>query len=53
MVRGGMSVNKFVGDGAEDTDSKIGYDVAFSFQKPITDIGLFWGDGVYSWHARL
>ncbi len=43
MVRGGMSVNKFVGDGAEDTDSKIGYDVAFSFQKPITDIGLFWG----------
>ena len=35
MVRGGMNVGKFVGDGADDTDSKIGYDVAFSFQKPI------------------
>lgn len=43
MVRGGMNVGKFVGDGADDTDSKIGYDVAFSFQKPIKDAGLFWG----------
>lgn len=43
MVRGGMNVGKFVGDGADDTDSKIGYDMAFSFQKPIKDAGLFWG----------
>ena len=43
MLRAGMNVGKFVGDGADETDSKIGYDVAFSFQKPIKDIGLYWG----------
>lgn len=45
VLRVGMNMGKFVGDDADDLfdASKIGYDFSIAFQKPITDIGLFWG----------
>lgn len=43
IVRAGMNFAGMTGDGAEDTGTKLGYDVAVSFQKPLSDFGMFWG----------
>lgn len=43
ILRAGMNFAGMTGDGAEDTGTKLGYDVAVSFQKPLSDFGMFWG----------
>ncbi len=43
ILRAGANFAGFSGDGAEDCDKKLGYDVALSFQKPLSDFGMFWG----------
>lgn len=43
ILRAGANFANFTGDGAEDLDSKLCYDVALSFQKPLSDNGMFWG----------
>lgn len=42
-LRGGLNMAGFAGDGAEDMDRKAAYNIAIGFQKPITDIGAYWG----------
>lgn len=42
-LRGGLNMAGFTGDGADDLDRKAAYSVAIGFQKPITDIGAYWG----------
>ncbi len=43
ILRAGANFAGMTGDGAEDYGKKTGYDVAFSFQKPLSDFGMFWG----------
>lgn len=43
ILRAGLNFAGCTGDDADDYDSKVAYDVAVSFQKPISDFGLFWG----------
>ncbi len=43
ILRAGANFAGMTGDGAEDTGKKTGYDVALSFQKPLSDFGMFWG----------
>ncbi len=44
LVRAGLNIMNFTGDDAKEYDSKIGYDVAFSFQKSLGSVdGLYWG----------
>ncbi len=43
ILRAGANFAGVTGDGAEDLGSKTGYDVAISFQKPLSDFGMFWG----------
>lgn len=43
ILRAGANFAGVSGDGAEDTGKKIGYDLALSFQKPLSDFGMFWG----------
>lgn len=42
-LRGGLNMNGFVGDGADGLDRKAAYNITIGFQKPITDIGAYWG----------
>lgn len=42
-LRGGLNMAGFAGDGAEGLDRKAAYNIAVGFQKPITDIGAYWG----------
>lgn len=43
VLRAGANFAGFCGDGADELDSKFAYDVALSFQKPLSDFGMFWG----------
>lgn len=43
LLRFGMNVMNFAGDGAEGIDSKIGYNFNIEFNKPIGDAGGYWG----------
>lgn len=43
ILRAGANFAGFCGDGADDLDRKFAYDVALSFQKPLSDFGMFWG----------
>lgn len=43
IVRASANFAKFTGDDAEGLDRKLCYDVALSFQKPLSDNGMFWG----------
>ncbi len=43
ILRAGANFAGLSGDDAEGLDKKIGYDVAISFQKPLSDFGMFWG----------
>lgn len=43
IVRAGVNFAGLTGDGAEELDGKTAYDVAFSFQKPLSNFGMFWG----------
>lgn len=43
FLRGGLSIMKLTGDGAEDTGSKLGYNFVYGFQKPISTVGTYWG----------
>ncbi len=43
ILRAGVNFAGMTGDGAEDCSSKTGYDVALSFQKPLSNFGMFWG----------
>lgn len=42
-LRGGLNMAGFAGDGADDMDRKAAYNVVIGFQKPITNIGAYWG----------
>ncbi len=55
LVRAGLNIMNFTGDDAKEFDSKVGYDVAFSFQKSLGSVdGLYWGMefglGSRGWH---
>jgi hypothetical protein len=43
FLRGGLNMTGFAGDGADGLDRKASYSIAIGFQKPITDIGAYWG----------
>lgn len=44
MIRAGVNFMKVVGDDAEGLNGKVGYDVSFEFNKPISALnGLYWG----------
>lgn len=43
VLRAGANFAGFCGDGADYLDRKFAYDVALSFQKPLSDFGMFWG----------
>lgn len=43
LIRVGMNMMNFAGDGAEGLDSKIGYNFNIEFNKPIGDAGGYWG----------
>ncbi len=43
IVRAGVNFAGLTGDGAEELDGKTAYDVAVSFQKPLSNFGMFWG----------
>lgn len=43
VLRAGVNVMGMAGEGAKNLDSRAGYDVAISFEKPISDFGLNWG----------
>lgn len=43
VLRAGANFAGFCGDGADELDSKFAYDVALSFQKPLSDFGMYWG----------
>ncbi len=42
-LRGGLNMAEFAGDGAEGMGRKAAYNFAVGFQKPITNIGAYWG----------
>lgn len=42
-LRGGLNMAGFAGDGADGMDRKAAYNFAVGFQKPITNIGAYWG----------
>ncbi len=42
-LRGGLNMTGFAGDGAEGMGRKAAYNFAVGFQKPITNIGAYWG----------
>ncbi len=42
-LRGGLNMAGFAGDGAKELDRKAAYDFAIGFQKPISNIGAYWG----------
>lgn len=42
-LRGGLNMAGFAGDGAEGMGRKAAYNFAVGFQKPITNIGTYWG----------
>lgn len=43
ILRTGLNVAGLSGKDAEGSGSKTAYDVAISFQKPLSDFGMFWG----------
>lgn len=43
LIRVGMNLMNLAGDGAEGCDSKMGYNFAIEFNKPIGDAGGYWG----------
>lgn len=43
IVRTGMNIMNFTGDGIVDTKSTIGYNLSCEFQKPIATKGAYWG----------
>lgn len=44
LVRAGLNFMNFSGSDAKDMDGKMGYDVSFEFNKPISGVnGLYWG----------
>lgn len=43
LIRVGMNMMNFAGDGAEGLDSKMGYNFNIEFNKPIGDAGGYWG----------
>lgn len=42
-LRGGLNMAGLAGDGADGMDRKAAYNFAVGFQKPITNIGAYWG----------
>jgi hypothetical protein len=44
-VKGGLTMNKFTGDGVE-VDGKAGYNIGIAFDRPIGGSGIFWGMGL-------
>ncbi len=42
-LRGGLNMAGFAGDGTEGMGRKAAYNFAVGFQKPITNIGAYWG----------
>lgn len=43
LWRVGLNMMNFAGDGGEDLDKKIGYNITYSFLKPMGSIGTYWG----------
>lgn len=43
FLRGGLNVMGFAGDGAENLDKKLGYNLMYGFQRPVGSIGTYWG----------
>lgn len=43
VLRAGVNVMGMAGEGAKELGSRAGYDVAISFEKPISNFGLNWG----------
>lgn len=43
ILRAGLNIAGLAGKDAEDLGTKAAYDVAISFQKPLSDFGMFWG----------
>ena len=43
FLRGGLNIMKMTGDGAEDTGSKLGYNIVYGFQKPVGSVSTYWG----------
>lgn len=43
ILRAGLNMAGLAGKDAKDLGSKAAYDVAISFQKPLSDFGMFWG----------
>lgn len=43
ILRAGLNLAGLAGDDADDAGTKAAYDVAISFQKPLSNFGMFWG----------
>lgn len=43
ILRAGLNMADLAGKDADDAGTKAAYDVALSFQKPLSDFGMFWG----------
>lgn len=43
VLKAGLNMMNFAGDGAEGTDANIGYDVMAGFQKSMGEGGAYWG----------
>ena len=43
FFRVGLNMMNFSGDGAEDLDSRMGYNIVYGFMKPMGGVGLYWG----------
>lgn len=41
--RVGLNVMNFAGDGGEDMDSRMGYNMVYGFMKPMGNVGIYWG----------
>lgn len=43
VLRAGANFAGVTGDDTEDLDRKFAYDLSLSFQKPLSDFGMYWG----------